>query len=162
MKYENVENFHWSRCFLRIHLIGQLLDQSNLTCFYAQHCSLSNGENRRSLALSILELFKKYPPAFFFGMSSSSKTERWILIFVDLTREKKRIFLDLNPQKTPKKIRKSQKIPANPKKSQQKSQKIRKCKIENSFQQYSPIIFSSASNINKQCWVIIAYHMGYP
>ncbi len=65
------EKFHWSKCFLRIHLIGQLLYQSNLTCFYAQYCSLSNGENRRSLALSILELFKKYPPAFFFGMGSS-------------------------------------------------------------------------------------------
>ncbi len=65
------EKFHWSKCFLRIHLIGQLLDQSNLTCFYAQHCSLSNGENRSFLSCTYQKLFKKYPPAFFFGMGSS-------------------------------------------------------------------------------------------
>ncbi len=64
-----------------------------------------------------------------------------------------------NP-KIPKNSIKSQKIlenPKNPKKSQKilenpkKFHKIRKCKIESGFQQYSPIIFSSASNINKQC-----------
>jgi hypothetical protein len=57
--------------FLRIHLIGQLLDQSNLTCFYAQHCSLSNGENRSFLSCTYQKLFKKYPPAFFFETGNS-------------------------------------------------------------------------------------------
>jgi hypothetical protein len=60
------EKFHWSKCFLRIHLIGQLLDQSNLiTCFYVQHYSLSNGEDRSFLSCAYQKLFKKYPPAFF-------------------------------------------------------------------------------------------------
>src|SRR5271154_2704365 len=62
-----------SKCLSRIHLMGQLLDQSNLTCFYAQHCSLSNGENRRSLALSILELFKKYSRPSFYWTDSSNE-----------------------------------------------------------------------------------------
>jgi len=45
---------------LRIHLIGQLLDQANFTWFYAQHFSKSHSENCTSLALSILDIFKKY------------------------------------------------------------------------------------------------------
>jgi hypothetical protein len=68
-------------------------------------------------------------------------------------RGEKRIFLDLNLKKIPKNPKnpknpiKSQKILENPK----KSHKIQKCKIESGFQQYSLIIFSSASNMNKQC-----------
>jgi hypothetical protein len=65
------EKFHWSKCFLKIHLIGQLLDQSNSACFYAQQCSLSNGENRRSLAHCVLELFEKQWGALFFETDSS-------------------------------------------------------------------------------------------
>ncbi len=57
--------------FLRIHLIGQLLDESNLTCYYAQHYSLSNGENRSFLSCTYQKLFKKYPPAFFFETGNS-------------------------------------------------------------------------------------------
>jgi hypothetical protein len=34
--------------------------------------SLSNGENRSFLSCTYQKLFKNYPPAFFFGMGSSS------------------------------------------------------------------------------------------
>ncbi len=46
------------------------MDQSNSTYFYAQQGSLSNGENRRSLAHCVLELFTKQWGALFFETDS--------------------------------------------------------------------------------------------
>ena len=42
---------------MKIHLIGQLLDQWNLTCICCADIALSNSENRRSLSCSYQKLF---------------------------------------------------------------------------------------------------------
>ena len=63
---ENSFPISFSKCAARIHLIGQLSDQSNFTCFYSPKCPLSNGENRSSLSCSVRQLFKKHQSLLYF------------------------------------------------------------------------------------------------
>ena len=55
----------------KIHLIGQLLDQSDFTQLDRPDSPLSNTEKIRSLSPSVVELFKKWPSFFFFEMGNS-------------------------------------------------------------------------------------------
>jgi hypothetical protein len=59
-------------CPIKTHLIGQLLDQSNFTCFDAPEICLLNGENRSSLRCSYQKLFKKHSRLFYFEMDIRS------------------------------------------------------------------------------------------
>ena len=61
----------FSKCPADAHPIGQLLTNQIFPYIYVPRCSLSNGENRRSLAVCVLELFDSQSPAFYFEMDSS-------------------------------------------------------------------------------------------
>ncbi len=56
------------------HLIGRLVTNQIFYLFYEEFNFLSNAENRRSLSLSVLELFKKqsHPPTFFTDYTTSN------------------------------------------------------------------------------------------
>ena len=74
---ENSFPISFSKCAARIHLIGQLSDQSNFTCFYSPKCPLSNGENRSSLSCSVRQLFKKHQSLLYFENDISyTKTQK--------------------------------------------------------------------------------------
>src|SRR3984957_10617571 len=69
---KSVFRIAFTKCQAKIHLIGQLLTNQILTYFYTPECALSNGENRRSLSLFVVELFKKYPHPLTFWTDNSS------------------------------------------------------------------------------------------
>ena len=76
-----------SKCPASTHPIGQLLTNQIFLCIYVPRCPLPNGENRRSLAISVLELFNSQSRAFFFGTDSSAS-------FVsDLKEKEKKIYI---------------------------------------------------------------------
>ena len=60
-----------SKCSTDAYPIGQLLTNQIFPYIYVPQCPLSNGENRRSLAVSVLELFNSQSRAFFFETDSS-------------------------------------------------------------------------------------------
>ena len=62
----------FSNSRMKIHLIGQLLNQSDSTQLDRPDSPLSNTEKIRSLSPSVVELFKKWPSFFFF-----EKGNRW-------------------------------------------------------------------------------------
>ena len=65
---ENVFRIAFTKRQAKAHLIGYLLTNHILTFFHAPECTLSNGENRKSLSLYVLKLFEKWPrPLFFKG-----------------------------------------------------------------------------------------------
>ena len=57
-----------SKCPRGAHPIGQLLTNQIFPYSYVPRCPLSNGENRRSVAVSVLELFNLQYPTFYFEM----------------------------------------------------------------------------------------------
>ena len=61
----------WSISRRKTDQLDQNKNYDNLVSFYSPNISLSNGENRRSLAASVHEIFKKYRVAFFFGADTS-------------------------------------------------------------------------------------------
>jgi hypothetical protein len=64
----------WSISRRKTDQLDQNKNYDNLVSFYSPNISLSNGENRRSLAASVHEIFKKYRVAFFFGADTSYET----------------------------------------------------------------------------------------
>ena len=85
---ENSFPISFSKCAARIHLIGQLSDQSNFTCFYSPKCPLSNGENRSSLSCSVRQLFKKHQSLLYFENDISC----WWLSVYDMLSEWRKQF----------------------------------------------------------------------
>jgi hypothetical protein len=65
----------FSKSRVRIHLIGQLINQSDFTQLDRPDSPLSNTEKIRSLSPPVVELFKKWPSFFFFEKGNSALVE---------------------------------------------------------------------------------------
>ncbi len=70
-----------SRCSTRAHPIGRLLTNQIFSQIYVPRSPLSNSENWRSVAIIILEIFKKHRCALYFVVDSSQSFSQLFTIF---------------------------------------------------------------------------------
>ncbi len=69
---ENESEGSCPKCPLKMQLIGRTLNNHSLACVDEPSTSLSNNENRSFSSCVYQEIFKKYPPAFYFEIGSNS------------------------------------------------------------------------------------------